>query len=464
MSDQSSDAYDDEFEEIDEFQAEADEVYAELLVRIGEATPQPRLEPTRKVCELLGDPQRTAPVIHITGTNGKTSTSRMIEAILRAAGLKTGLLTSPHLVKVNERIVIDGIPVSNEALVRNWRDIAPYLAIVDAELVANGEEALSYFEALTVLGFAVFADAPVDVMVLEVGMGGEWDSTNVADGQVAVFTPIALDHQARLGNTIAEIARTKGGIIKPAATVVTAMQVVEAMDELRSAAEHDEAEMVIEMVDFGLESTTVAVGGQVVTVRGRAGTYSDVFLPLYGDYQGQNAAVAIAAVESFIGNGTVALDSDVIAAGLANATSPGRLQLIGIEPTVFVDAAHNPHGAKALAGAMTEYFDFEEIAVVIAVLADKDAHGIFEELDPVGTRFHVTRSGSDRAVPVDDLADLAVSIVGQDRVFPYDDLEAAVDAARAWAAAGASRAVLITGSITLVGEAIALADAGGWKP
>jgi dihydrofolate synthase/folylpolyglutamate synthase len=447
----------------EEFQAEADEVYAELLVRIGEATPQPRLEPTRKACELLGDPQHSAPVIHITGTNGKTSTSRMIEAILRAAGLKTGLLTSPHLVRVNERIVIDGIPVSNEALVRNWRDIAPYLAIVDAELIADGAEALSYFEALTVLGFAIFADAPVDVMVLEVGMGGEWDSTNVADGQVAVFTPIALDHQARLGNTVAEIARTKGGIIKPAATVVTAMQTLDAMDELRSAAEHDEASMVIEMVDFALESTTVAVGGQVITVRGRASRYEEIFLPLYGDYQGQNAAVAIAAVESFLGNGTVPLSDDVVAEGLAEATSPGRLQLIGIEPTVLVDAAHNPHGARALAGAMTEYFDFTEIAVVIAVLGDKDAHGVFAELAPVATRFHVTRSQSDRATPVDELAAIALTVAPEESVLRFEDLGEAVGAAREWAAEASSRAVLITGSITLVGEALALAEAGGWK-
>jgi dihydrofolate synthase/folylpolyglutamate synthase len=448
----------------EEFQAEADEVYAELLVRIGEAAPQPRLEPTRKACELLGDPQRSAPVIHITGTNGKTSTSRMIEAILRAAGLKTGLLTSPHLVRVNERIVIDGIPVSNEALVRNWRDIAPYLAIIDAELVADGEEALSYFEALTVLGFAIFADAPVDVMVLEVGMGGEWDSTNVADGQVAVFTPIALDHQARLGNTVAEIARTKAGIIKPAATVVTAMQSLDALDELTEAAAHDEASMVVELRDFALESTTVAVGGQVITVRGRAGRYEELFLPLYGDYQGQNAAVAIAAVESFLGGGTVPLSSDVLAEGLAEATSPGRLQLIGIEPTVLVDAAHNPHGAKALAGAMTEYFDFTEVAVVVAVLGDKDAHGVFAELAPIASRFHVTRSHSDRATPVDELADVALTVAPEESVLRFDELSEAVDVARAWAAAGPSRAVLITGSITLVGEALALAEAGGWKP
>jgi dihydrofolate synthase/folylpolyglutamate synthase len=455
---------DEAFDDDELFQREADDIYADLLVRIGEVNPQPRLEPTRRVCELLGDPQRTAPVVHITGTNGKTSTSRMIEAILRSAGLKTGLLTSPHLVKVNERIVIDGIPVSNEAFVRNYRDIEPYLTMVDAELIANGEEALSYFETLTVLGFAIFADAPVDVMVLEVGMGGEWDSTNVADGQVAVFTPIALDHQARLGNTVGEIAKTKGGIIKPAATVVTAMQVTEAMDQLRSAAQHDEASMVIEMVDFALESTTVAVGGQVITVRGRAATYRDVFLPLYGDYQGQNAAVAIAAVESFIGNGTVGLDPDVVAAGLATATSPGRLQLIGVEPTVFVDAAHNPHGAKALAAAMTEYFDFQEITVVIAVLGDKDAHGILTELWPVTEQFYVTRSHSERATPVDDLAQIALSVAHEDAVYQYDEFADAVGAAREWASGGTGRAVLITGSITLVGEAIALADTGGWKP
>jgi dihydrofolate synthase/folylpolyglutamate synthase len=448
----------------DEFAAEADEVYADLLQRIGEAMPQPRLEATRRVCELLGDPQHSAPVVHITGTNGKTSTARMIESLLRAAGLSTGLLTSPHLVKVNERIMLSGLPVSDEALVRNYRDIEPYLGIVDAELIANGEQPLSYFEALTVLGFAIFADAPVDVMVLEVGMGGEWDSTNVADGQVAVFGPIALDHVGRLGDTIGEIAKTKAGIIKPAATVVTAMQVPEAMDELRVAAEIDEATMAIEMVDFALESTTVAVGGQVITVRGRAGRYEDVFLPLYGDYQGQNAAVAIAAVESFLGGATRALAPDVVNAGLAQVASPGRLQLIGIEPTVFVDAAHNPHGARALAGAMTEYFDFDEVAVVIAVLADKDAHGVFAELAPIATRFHVTRSQSDRATPVEDLAEIARTVAPAEAVLTFDDFESAVEAAREWAAATSGRAVLITGSITLVGEAIALADAGGWKP
>ena len=447
----------------DDARREAEAVYQELIARIGENNPQPRLEPTRRAVELLGDPQSSAPVVHLTGTNGKTSTARMIESMLRASGLRTGLLTSPHLVVVNERIVIDGEPVSDEALVRNWRDIAPHLALVDAELAADGEEPLTYFEALTVLAFAVFADAPVDVMVLEVGMGGEWDSTNVADADVAVFTPISLDHVQRLGSTVSEIAKTKAGIIKPASLVVTAMQQIEAMDEIRAAAEMDEASVAIEQVDFALESTAVAVGGQLVTVRGRAARYDDVFLPLYGDHQGQNAAVAIAAVESFLGDGTRPLDPDVVAQGLGAVTSPGRLQLVGVEPTVLVDAAHNSHGARALAAAMTEFFDFAEVGIVLAVLEDKDAHGIVEELAPVGSRFFVTRSSSERAIPADDLAALVRGVAGPDALDVDDDLTAAVEAAREWAGDDPKRAVLVTGSITLVGEAIALAEAEGWK-
>ncbi|CAN5288537.1 folylpolyglutamate synthase/dihydrofolate synthase family protein [soil metagenome] len=446
-----------------EFQPAADAVYAELLERMGEANIRPRLEPTRRAAELLGDPQRSAPVVHITGTNGKTSTSRMIESLLRAAGLRPGLLTSPHLVRINERILIDGRPITNEALARNWEDIRPYLLMVDAELVANGDEPLTFFEALTVLAFACFADAPVDVMVLEVGMGGEWDSTNVADGQVAVFTPIALDHTQRLGNTVAEIARTKAGIIKPAALVVTAMQTLEVMDELRGAAQQFEAEVAIELIDFAVESTTVAVGGQVVDLRGRAGRYPDVYLPLYGDHQAQNAAVAVAAVESFIGGGEHALAQSVVLEGLGSVTSPGRLQLIGIEPTVLVDAAHNPHGAAALRVALSEYFDFDEWTVVIGVLADKDARGILEELAPVAERFHFTQSTSERAIPYDQLAALGLQITHEDAVYQYETLLQALTAARDWANEKPKRGIVVTGSITLVGDAIQLAEAEGWK-
>jgi dihydrofolate synthase/folylpolyglutamate synthase len=446
-----------------EFQDAADQVYRELLDRVGEANIRPRLEPTRRAADLLGNPQQSAPVVHITGTNGKTSTSRMIESLLRASGLRPGLLTSPHLVRLNERIVIDGEPISNEALARNWDDIAPYLLIVDTELEAGGEEPLTFFEALTVLAFASFADAPVDVIVLEVGMGGEWDSTNVADGQVAVFTPIALDHMARLGNTVAEIARTKAGIIKPAASVVTAMQSIEAIDELKAAAQQFEATVSIEMVDFAVESTTVAVGGQLVDIRGRAGRYEGVYLPLYGDHQAQNAAVAVAAVESFLGDGAIALAQDVVVDGLGSVTSPGRLQLIGVEPTILVDAAHNPHGASALRDALTEYFDFDEWTFVIGVLADKDAHGIVAELAPIAERFHVTRSTSDRAIGVNELAAIVLHESHEDATYQYDTLEHAMEQAREWALQAPKRGIVVTGSITLVGDAIQLAEREDWK-
>jgi dihydrofolate synthase / folylpolyglutamate synthase len=444
-----------------EYQDDADRVYQELLARIGEAAPQPRLEATRRVLELLGDPQRTYPIVHVTGTNGKTSTSRVTESILRAYGLRTGLMTSPHLVRVNERIVIDGQPISNRALAANWDDIRPFLDLVDAQLTTAGEEPLTFFEALTVLAFASFADAPVDVAVIEVGMGGEWDSTNVADGQVAVFAPIALDHTQRLGSTVAEIARTKAGIIKPAAAAVSAIQAPDALAELERAAELTESTLAVEGSAFELLDSTLAVGGQVIAVRGLAGTYRDLFLPLFGDHQGHNAALAIAAVESFLGGGTQPLVGDVLAEGLATASSPGRLQIIGTEPTVIVDAAHNPHGAAALAAALRSYFTFDEVAVVLGVLQDKDARGIVEALAPVATSFYVTQSLSERAIPADELVEIVREVT--EETTDFDSFEDAITRARNWAAESERRAVVVTGSITLVGEAIELATAGRWK-
>ncbi|WP_423923458.1 bifunctional folylpolyglutamate synthase/dihydrofolate synthase [Frigoribacterium sp. 2-23] len=440
---------------------EARRVYSELLARVGEQSPQPRLAPTRRAVELLGDPQRSYPIIHITGTNGKTSTSRMIESILRAYGLRTGLMTSPHLVKVNERIVIDGEPISDERLVANWDDIQPYLAMVDLDLEASGEPTLTYFEALTVLAFAAFADAPADVVVLEVGMGGEWDSTNVADGQVAVFTPIALDHQNRLGSTVDAIARTKSGIVKPSASVVSATQVPEALAELQRAAELTESSIVVEGESFGVESSTVAVGGQLVSIRGIAGRYDDLLLPYFGRHQAQNAAVAVAAVESFLGSGSQALDADVLAEGLAQSTSPGRLQIVANEPTILVDAAHNPHGAKALASAIDEYFHFGGVIAVLGVLADKDAAGIIRALSKTVSQFVITQSDSDRSIPADDLAAIAVGIVGANRVVVETDVTAALSTARDLAdevEGDEPGGVVVTGSITLVGEVLAISQ------
>ena len=448
----------------DEFEEAADAVYRGLLERIGEVNPQPRLEPTRRAMELLGDPQRSYPMIHVTGTNGKTSTSRMIESILRAHGLRTGLLTSPHLVRFNERIMIDGEPIGNEALAANWADIAPYIAMVDTELVAAGDVPLTFFETLTVLAFACFADAPVDVAVVEVGMGGEWDSTNVADGQVAVFAPIALDHIGRLGNDIAEIARTKSGIIKPSAAVVSAAQSAEALAELQRAVDLTESTLAVqgEPTGFELLNSTMAVGGQLISVRGLAGSYSEQFLPLYGSHQAQNAAVAIAAVEAFLGGGSQAIADDILTEGLSGVTSPGRLQLVGIEPTVIVDAAHNPHGAEALVSAMKSFFDFDEIVFVLGILEDKDAAGIIRAIVPAAERIHVTRSSSERAIGVDELADTVLDIGSEDTTFRFDDLETAIEQARRWAAEAPRRAVVVTGSITLVGETLSLATAGDW--
>jgi dihydrofolate synthase/folylpolyglutamate synthase len=294
-------------------------------------------------------------------------------------------------------------------------------------------------------------------------MGGEWDSTNVADGQVAVFAPIALDHTQRLGSTIAEIARTKSGIIKPAAAVVSAQQKPEALAELQRAAELTESTIAVEGTAFSLLSDTVAVGGQVISIKGLAGSYSDIFLPMFGDHQARNATLAIAAVESFLGGGSQALNQDIVAEGLATATSPGRLQIIGTDPTVLVDAAHNPHGAAALAAALKSYFTFDEIAVVISVLADKDARGIVEALAPITERFHVTHSASDRAIPYEDLAKIVLDVSNRDATHQYESFEAAIQAARSWANEEPRRAVVVTGSITLVGEAITLATREGWK-
>lgn len=444
-----------------QFRDAADAVHDALLERIGESAPQPRLDATRRVVDLLGNPQSAYPIIHVAGTNGKTSTSRLIESILRAHGLRTGLLSSPHLERFTERIVIDGAPISDEAVAANWADITPYVELVDEQLIAAGDVPLTYFEALTVLAFASFADAPVDIAVIETGMGGEWDSTNVADGDIAVFTPIDLDHTTRLGTSLEEIASTKSGIIKPAARVVSAHQPPQVMAVLERAASLTESRLAVEGAEFGIDRHAVAVGGQLLDIRGLAGEYREVFLPLLGDHQAQNAALAVAAVELFLGDGGRSLSREVLDEGLATATSPGRLHLVGIEPSVLVDAAHNPHGATALASSLTNYFDFDAVAVVIGVLADKDARGIVSSLAPIATEFFVTSPPSSRALPVDDLGELVDDLT----TVPTRRFQVPAEAlheARSWASMEPRRAVLVTGSITLVAEAMALGARYGW--
>lgn len=439
----------------------ADAVYEVLLTRQGEQWVQPRVERTRRVLELLDDPQRTYRVVHVTGTNGKTSTSRIIESIVRAHGLRTGLFTSPHLERFTERIMIDGEPIEDGLVADAWDEISPFVDLVDAELAAAGDAPLTFFELLTVLAFVAFADAPVDVAVVEVGMGGSWDSTNTADGDVAVFAPIGLDHQDRLGDTIEEIAGVKAGIIKSGAAAVSAAQQPSVARVLRAAADAREATLALEGEAFAVTEAHLAVGGQMLSIRGLAGSYDDLYLPLYGAHQGHNAALAIAAVESLIGGGSQVIASDVLTEGLAQVTSPGRLQLIGVAPTVLVDSAHNPHGAEALVRALGQSFDFDEWGIVLGVFADKDVAGIVELLAPAAAHVFATAPDSDRAAEADAIADL-VEPTGT-LVTVHRDLDDAAEAARAWAAASDRRAVLIAGSVVLAGEAVQLAAAQDWK-
>ena len=435
----------------------ADAVYAALLTRQGEQWVQPRVERTRRVLELLGDPQSTYRVIHVTGTNGKTSTARIAESIVRAHGLRTGLFTSPHLERFTERVMIDGEPIDDALIADAWDEITPFVDLVDGELAATGDAPLTFFELLTVLAFVAFADAPVDVAVIEVGMGGSWDSTNTADGDVAVFAPIDLDHADNLGETVAEIATVKSGIIKPGAAAVSAEQAPEALAVLQAAATARGASLAVEGDAFGLIAQSLAVGGQQISVRGIAGTYDELYLPLYGAHQGHNAALAIVAVESLIGGAAQALAPDVVADGLAQVTSPGRLQLVGVAPTVLVDSAHNPHGARALVAALGDSFDFDEWGIVLGAFGDKDIAGIVSTIVPAATHVFATAPDSDRAADPDTLADLVEAAGAQ--VTVHRDLAEAAEAAREWASASERRAVVIAGSVVLAGEAVQLAAA-----
>ena len=429
----------------------ADEVMDALLTRIPENKLRPRLEPTRRAVELLGDPQKSYRVIHVTGTNGKTTTTRIIERILRELGLRTGRFTSPHLVRLNERMAIDGEPVGDQQLAEVWADIEPILAMVDAELEAAGDTKLTFFEALAVLGFAVFADAPVDVLVLEVGMGGEWDSTNVADGDVAVFTPISIDHAERLGNTIAEIAKTKSGIIKPGAIVVSSAQEPEAMQVLEAKTAEVAERIAVYGRDFEVLDVEPDVAGQRFSVKTLTSDYRDLFLPLHGEYQAENAALAISAVEAFFGVNNRLFD-DVLRVAIADSTSPGRLQVVSRSPLTILDAAHNPGGAESLARAMKNTFGAPKTVAVISILNDKDARGLLEALNQTAETFVVTQSTSPRAIETHELEKLAIEIFGAARVKSASTPHRALELAKELTAEGG--AIVVTGSITLVGDVL----------
>ena len=442
------------------------EVERELLSRRPETSVDKALDRVGELVALLGDPQRACPVIHITGTNGKTSTARMTDALLRSRGLRTGRFTSPHLVSFRERICIDGAPVTPEQFIAAYEDVIPYVRLVDQ----NHPVALSFFEVLTGMAFAAFADAPVDVMVLEVGLGGKWDCTNVADGAVAVITPISLDHTRLLGGTVEEIAAEKAGIIKPGAVAVIGQQPVGAAEVLLRYAAEVGATVAREGIEFGVLARERAVGGQQLELRGLRGEYHDVYLPLFGAHQASNAACALAAVEAFAGVSDAeegaALDPGLVREGFGNVRSPGRLEVLRRSPTVIIDAAHNPGGMAVTVAAMQEEFSFARLTGVVAVSKDKDVAGILAELEPLLSEVVVTRYSSDiRSTDPQELAEIAREIFGEDRVLVADRLDEAIDIAVGLAdEAGepGDGGVLITGSVITAGDArILLAPDGG---
>jgi folylpolyglutamate synthase/dihydropteroate synthase len=454
------------------------EVELEVGSRRAEHQISPTLDRVAALVALLGDPHRAYPVVHVTGTNGKTSTTRMIETLLRERGLRTGRFTSPHLVSMRERIAVDGVPLSAERFIELYEEISPYVQLVDDQQPA----AMSFFEILTGMMFAAFADAPVDVAVIEVGLGGRWDATNVADGAVAVVTPVAMDHMQWLGDTIEEIATEKAGIIKPGAIAVLAQQQVEAAEVLLERVSLVGATVAREGFEFGVLNRELALGGQQLTLQGLRGTYDDVFLPLFGAHQAANAACALAAVEAFaavevtevgedgsiitLGPGLsdrAGLDPDLVRAGFAKVSSPGRLDILRRSPTVIADAAHNPAGMAVTVQALAESFNFDRVIGVVAVMADKDVAGVLEELEPALSDIVVTVNSSPRSMPVTELAELAVEFFGEDRVQIADRLDDAIDLAASIAdefdADAVSRglagtaAVLVTGAVVTAGDA-----------
>lgn len=454
-----------------EVSAEELRALAEVEEELNERWPETKIEPSldriEMLMDLLGHPERSFDVIHIAGTNGKSSTARMVDSLLRAFHRRVGLVTSPHLQRVTERIGIDGQPIHPRDYVRIWHEIKPFVEMVDAQ----SDVPMSKFEVLVGLSYAAFADAPVDVAVVEVGLGGRWDATNVVNADVAVITPVGLEHTDYLGDTLAEIAGEKAGIIKPREDaddpltpneniVVIAEQDPEAMRVILQQAVDVEAGVARSGSEFAALESRIAVGGQQVNIQGLGGLYEDIFLPLHGEHQAKNAAVALAAVEAFFGaSAGHPLDVATVRNGFAQAISPGRLERVRTSPTTFIDAAHNPHGAKALGAALDRDFDFARLIGVLSIFADKDATGILTALEPYLTEVVITQNSSPRALDAYDLAETARDIFGEERVHVADNLPGAYAQAVELAEDAevqSGSGIIITGSVVTAGDARAM--------
>ncbi|HYI44472.1 MAG TPA: folylpolyglutamate synthase/dihydrofolate synthase family protein [Actinomycetota bacterium] len=401
----------------------------------------PSLDRMRALCDAMGNPQHQFPSIHITGTNGKTSVARITTSLVQELGLTVGTFTSPHLHTVRERIALGGEPVTEAVFGDAFAHLKPYLDHVENKL----DEPLTYFEVLTGMFFLWASDQPVDVAVVEVGLGGMWDATNVMDGSIAVLTNIDLDHTSMLGMDRLTIAKEKVGIIKDGSTVVTGERLVDVLKEISDAADAAKASLSVLDRDFGLVENRLAVDGRLISVRTHARDYDDVFLPLHGVHQGTNAAISLEAVTSFLPEES--LEDDVVAAGLANAQVPGRMERIN---KVLFDVAHNPSGMSAFVTSIQEEFAPEEAIFVVGFLSDKDYKGMLREIARTPCRRLIaTRPDSPRAVDPKEVQTFAEELEFECSV--EENVAAALDAAVAQAEG--QRLVSVTGSHYVVGEA-----------
>lgn len=432
--------------------------HAEIAAALQSRWPENRVAPSlgriAALCDLLGDPHRAYPVIQIAGTNGKGSTAIMIESLLRAMGLRTGRYSSPHLSDLTERIAIDGEPLDTEAFDALVAETMPFVEMVDARQIDGVR--MTFYEVMTGLAFAAFAQAPVDVAVVEVGLGGEWDATNVADAEVAVLCPIDYDHMHILGDTLTEIAEAKAGIVKPGAVAVVADQEPEAMAVIRHRCADVGARLVVEGDGFGLLDRRLAVGGQVIRVMGVGGPVGDIHLPLFGEHMARNAALAAGAVEAF--NGGRPLSPDVLSEGLGTVVAPARLEVMRRSPTVVLDTGHNPHAARSTLAGVAEAFGFAPLIGVVAMMADKDVRGVLEILEPEMAQIVTTQVAStSRGLPAEELGALAAEVFGPERVHVETTIPDAIERAVALAdEAGPGAGVLIAGSVIAAGEARSL--------
>ncbi len=415
------------------------EALAELEARVPERM-VPDLTRITALAELLDDPQLTYPTIHITGTNGKTTTSRLAAALACAHGLTAGLYTSPHLRSVTERIAVCGEPISELEFGEEYERLLPYLQLVDA----RGER-VTYFETLTALAYVWFADKPVDLGVFEVGMGGTWDATNLVAGDVAVLCPISLDHP-ELGSTVREVATEKAGIIKPGKVVVAREQPPEALEVLEGRCRETGARLLLEGRDFALVERRQAVGGQQLAVQGVHGRYDEIALPMFGEHAARNAAAAVVALEALLGR---SLSVEAAREALARASSPGRAEIAGRHPLVILDGAHNPAGAAALAATLREAFTWKRLHLVMGVSTNKDLAGIVRELAPLADRGYAAKNASARSSRAEVVADALRSAGVPTESF--GSVRSALDAARS--AAGEDDLILVTGSLYTVADA-----------